>query len=202
MAHPRNTDTRRAEIVNGLRQVMARRGYHGASVSEIARAAGLTTGLVHYHFDDKREILLALLDDLAREAAERGQRALARAGDDPLHRLEAYLDAFLSRQTDPDPAAVSCWVAIAAEAIRESRVRKAFGVALAQWATALADLVAEALRTGPGTPREAKNVAAALLAAVQGYFLVSATAPEVIPAGSAAAAAKRLARMLVEGVEK
>lgn len=200
MARPSNTDRRRAEIVNGLRQVMAARGYDGASVSAIAGAAGLTPGLVHYHFEDKREILLALLGDLAREATERAQRASARAGDDPLRRLEAYLDAFLSREADPDPAAVACWVAIAAEAIRQPRVRRAFNSALAEAAGALQTLVTAALEARKRDAREARAVAAALLAAVHGYFLISATAPEVVPIGSAAPTGKRLARMLVEGV--
>ena len=40
---------------------MADRGYERASVTAIAKAAGLTPGLVHYHFHNKKEILLALV---------------------------------------------------------------------------------------------------------------------------------------------
>ncbi len=174
---------------------MAHRGYDGASVAEIARAAGLAPGLVHYHFDDKREILLALVDALAREARERAERALQRAGAAPLERLEAYLGAFLSLETDPDPEAVACWVAIAAEAIRDSKVRKAFAAALADAGALLARLVAEA---SPGS-RRAKASAAALLASMQGYFLLSACAPDLVPPGSAASVSRRIARALVAG---
>src|SRR5512146_1744508 len=137
MPRPSNTVERRAQIVKGLRRVMARRGYDGASTTELARAAGLTPGLVHYHFTDKREILLALVNDLAREAGERAGRALSRAGAAPLARLESYLDAFLSLETEPDPEAVACWIAIGAEAIRDARVRRAFGAALGRQAQAL-----------------------------------------------------------------
>lgn len=178
---------------------MARRGYDGASVAEIARAASVTAGLVHYHFEDKREILLALLDELVREAGERADRAVARGGDDPRERLESYLDALLSRETDPDPDGVACWIAIAAEAIRDPEVKKAFEAALAGTSATLERLVADALRRARHPARDARPFAAALLATLQGYFLVSATAPELIPAGSAAATARRLARLLVEG---
>ncbi|BDG01945.1 TetR/AcrR family transcriptional regulator [Anaeromyxobacter oryzae] len=199
MARPTNTEERRAEIVAGLRKVMARRGYEGASVAEIARAAGLAPGLVHYHFHDKREILLALLEQLVREAGERAQRALARGGKEPLERLEVYLDAFLSREADPDPEAVACWVAIGAEAIRDAKVKKAYGVALRTSAAAVEALVMEALAASGGKPAEAKVIAAALHAAIQGYLLVSVTAPELVPRGSAAGATRRLARMLIQG---
>ena len=50
MARPRNTEERRRQIVDGLRLVMAENGYDGASVQAVAKAAGLTAGLVHYHF--------------------------------------------------------------------------------------------------------------------------------------------------------
>jgi len=195
MARPSNTEARRVEIVDGLRKLMARRGYDGASVAEIARAAGLAPGLVHYHFDDKREILLALVATLAREAGERADRAVQRAGASPLERLEAYLDAFLSLERDPDPEAVACWVAIAAEAIRDPKVRRAFASALADTGAVLERLVAEA---SPGS-RGAKASAAALLASMQGYFLLSASAPELIPPGSAASVSRRIARALVSG---
>ncbi len=198
MARPSNTVERRSQIAKGLRRVMAREGYDGASIVEVARAAGLGPGLVHYHFADKREILLALVDDLAREAGERGQRALARAGEDPARRLESYLDAFLSLETDPDPEAVACWIAIAAEAIRDARVRKAFGAALGRQMEALEDLVSAAAPRARRDPRLAKAAAASLLATVQGYFLLSFATPGAVPPGSASPVARRLARALVD----
>ena len=64
MARQSNTDERRAQIATALVDVMARRGYDGASVADIARAAGLTAGLVHYHFETKHAILIEALDRL------------------------------------------------------------------------------------------------------------------------------------------
>ena len=53
-------------------------------------------------------------------------------------------------------------------------------------------------RPSSSAARRAENVKG-LAAAMQGCSLVSATAPDVVPAGSAASAARRLARALVEG---
>src|SRR3954470_3511156 len=84
MPRPSNTEERRAQITRALVKVMAKRGYDGASVADIARAARLTPGLVHYHFKSKRDILLAVLRDLvARHDAGLDAR-LAGAGGDPV----------------------------------------------------------------------------------------------------------------------
>ena len=58
----KKTDERRSEIVVALLNVMADQGYAKATVNKIATEAGLTAGLIHYHFKNKQEILLELLD--------------------------------------------------------------------------------------------------------------------------------------------
>ncbi len=111
----------------------------------------------------------------------------------------APIPATTWRLAPADPEAVACWVAVGAEAIREPRVRKAFAAAISAQGHALRALVVEALRARRRNPREANAIAAALLAMVQGYFFVSAAAPDAVPPGSAAPLARRLARALIEG---
>ena len=102
---------------------MSERGYERASVAEIARAAGLTTGLIHYHFASKQNVLLALVERLAAGFEARFNERLDRAGDDPIKRLHAFVDAHLALDTAADPQAVAAWVTIGAEAIRQPEVR-------------------------------------------------------------------------------
>lgn len=52
----------RLELVEGAGRVFARRGYHGASVEEIAAEAGYTTGAVYSNFKGKEDLFLALND--------------------------------------------------------------------------------------------------------------------------------------------
>ena len=94
MPRPRNTHTRRAEIVQGLAEVMAQRGYAGASVAAIAAQAGLSTGLVHYHFKHKRAILLALVASLAEQILARFEARSA----DLSPRVPAALNSDLDRR--------------------------------------------------------------------------------------------------------
>jgi AcrR family transcriptional regulator len=57
----KRTETR-TRILGGAGRVFARRGYHAASVDEIADEAGYTKGAVYYNFADKEALFLALLD--------------------------------------------------------------------------------------------------------------------------------------------
>ena len=190
MGRPSNRAQRRAEIVDGLQAVMALQGYEAASVAEVARAAGLTTGLVHYHFRSKQEILLALTERLG-EAIEARLRAKLAKAQDPRAKLEAALDVHLARGQG-DPAALACWVAIGAEAIRQPEVREAYSAVLQRRQELLSSLLREALRELGRPTRGARAGAAGLSAAIEGYFQLAAAAPGLVPAGSAARSAKQM----------
>ena len=53
---------KRIEILRSAAAAFRRRGYHGASVEQIARALHMTKGNLYYYFRNKEEILYALHD--------------------------------------------------------------------------------------------------------------------------------------------
>ena len=93
---PRLTATaRREQLLEVALEVFARNGYHDTSMNDIADAAGVTKPVLYQHFDSKRELYQALLDEAgarllraifsgagdatdARELTERGFRAYFR----------------------------------------------------------------------------------------------------------------------------
>ena len=66
-------DARRAQILDVAKDVFAGRGYHDANVADICKAARIGRGTLYLYFDNKRDVLLALMEDLAK----RIQRVLA-----------------------------------------------------------------------------------------------------------------------------
>jgi AcrR family transcriptional regulator len=54
----------RKRLLVAARTVFARRGYHGASVEEIAAEAGFSTGALYSNFGGKEDLFLALMDDV------------------------------------------------------------------------------------------------------------------------------------------
>jgi AcrR family transcriptional regulator len=55
----------RAKLMAEARREFARRGYAGTSLRTITAKAGLTTGAFYNNFRDKKEIYLAILDELS-----------------------------------------------------------------------------------------------------------------------------------------
>ncbi len=62
MARTAATSDRRTEILKSAAAAFRRRGYHGASVDEIASALEMTKGNLYYYFTNKEEILFACHD--------------------------------------------------------------------------------------------------------------------------------------------
>ena len=197
MPRPSNTDERRLQITDALVKVMAKRGYDGASVADIARAARLTPGLVHYHFDSKQEILLAALGDLVARHDARLDARLGAAGANPIAELGAFIDFHLGLGADADPEALACWILLSGEALREPKVRVRFERALQGMVARLAGLIRQGVEQRVFVCDSVDEAAAALIALIQGYFLMAATARTTIPRGSAAVSAKRMAEGLL-----
>lgn len=62
MANTATRLDRRVEILKSAAAAFRRRGYHGASVDEIASALEMTKGNLYYYFRNKEEILFACHD--------------------------------------------------------------------------------------------------------------------------------------------
>jgi AcrR family transcriptional regulator len=53
---------RRATILDSALEVFSKRGYNGASIDEIATAAGISKALIYEHFPSKRDLHVSLLE--------------------------------------------------------------------------------------------------------------------------------------------
>jgi AcrR family transcriptional regulator len=86
---------RRRLILQAAQEVFAQRGYHGASLEEIARASGTSKALIYEHFASKRELHDQLLAEHAGELFRRFE-ANAAAGATGEERLRTGVDAFFA----------------------------------------------------------------------------------------------------------
>jgi AcrR family transcriptional regulator len=85
---------RREVLLAAAEQTFARRGYHGASLDDVAHAAGVSKALIYEHFASKRELQIAVLDSFVHELIARVVGAIG-AGADNEARLRAGIEAFL-----------------------------------------------------------------------------------------------------------
>ena len=93
---------RRHQLVEVALRVFAERGYHDASMNDIAEAAGVTKPVLYQHFASKRELFSELLTDVGAELQETITKAVA-AADGPHQMVEygfaAYF-AYVDRHRD------------------------------------------------------------------------------------------------------
>lgn len=83
----------RDAITAAAREVFAERGFHGASIRDIARRAGLSLSALYHWHAGKQELLAALIEESTQDYFETCDTALRDAGPDPAARLCAVVKA-------------------------------------------------------------------------------------------------------------
>jgi AcrR family transcriptional regulator len=166
--------------VGAAAKVFARRGYHQATVEEIAAEAGFSTGAVYSNFAGKEQLFLALAD---REVEERiGElRAVAGAaesGGAPGAEAAQRVRAYLERDPEWPLLFYEFWSLSARDAeIQEElgKRRDAIRDAMAATLERVARELGFELRFPP------KTLATAISAALNGLAFERAADPQAIP---------------------
>src|SRR5437762_11407012 len=91
--------TREEEILGAAARIFREKGYHGASVRDIAESVGLLKGSL-YHYIRSKEELLARLFEGALEDTIRELEAIAARDTAPSVRLREMVKAYVSAVTD------------------------------------------------------------------------------------------------------
>lgn len=67
--HVRKAADRRQQLIDTARTLFAQRPYNQVTTTEIAKKAGVAYGLIAHHFENKRGLYLAVMNDIAGEIA-------------------------------------------------------------------------------------------------------------------------------------
>lgn len=101
-------EERRAQLFEATLATIAECGLSRTTLTEVARRAGLSHGLVLFHFETKEKLLAETLDYLSGEYRANWQSALDAAGPAPEQRLAALIDADFQPQVC-QPSRVYTW---------------------------------------------------------------------------------------------
>jgi AcrR family transcriptional regulator len=80
-------ETRRLQLIEATIDSLARRGYADTTLADVADGAGLSRGIVNFHFESKEKLLVATLQFMADEYANHWYSALEKAGERPADQL-------------------------------------------------------------------------------------------------------------------
>ena len=147
-------DVRRRQILDAAADVFARRGFHAASMAEIARSFGMSAGHIYNWFDSKEAIIEALVE---RDVASFTQFVTAARDEaDPRPALLKQAEQRANELLDPARAALQ--VEILAEASRNPKIAAIVQRADAAFRDGLAALLGRPLRLACKPPELAARI--------------------------------------------
>src|SRR5829696_2640111 len=85
----RRAATRRA-LLGAARELFAEGGYHSTAAGEIVKRAGLTRGAMYHHFEDKRDLFRAVVEEVEVEVDEIVLAEASRALDETSSQWDAF----------------------------------------------------------------------------------------------------------------
>jgi len=161
---------RREQIVRATIRCLAREGYARLTLKKVAREAGVSQGILHYYFADKRAILVATLAAVSRDLDRRVAAAQARGPRDPAARLRALVRACL----EVAAGRPEFWVVFLefwGEMTHDRRLRRVNADVYARTRRLLGRLIADGVRSGRFRAVEPGRAAAVVLGLVDGVSL-------------------------------
>jgi AcrR family transcriptional regulator len=136
----------RERLLDAAARVFELKGYEGATVSLIAKEAGVTTGAIYAHYSGKAELLV----DALRANRERAMAALFPAGHraDATTLLVALGNRLTARRSVRDEEASALLVEALLASRRDAELAQVLATALGERHQAMTDLLARAQGTG------------------------------------------------------
>jgi AcrR family transcriptional regulator len=161
---------RRAEIVRATIRCLARDGYSGLTMKKVAREAGVSQGILHYYFADKRTILVAALETVAADLDRRVAAAQARGPRNARARLLALVEACL-RLAVEERAFWIVFVEFWGEMMHDRRLREINAALYDRTRRLIGVVVAQGIRAGLFRRTDVLRAAAVILGLVDGVSL-------------------------------
>ncbi|MET0578050.1 MAG: TetR/AcrR family transcriptional regulator [Ilumatobacteraceae bacterium] len=149
MAAPARTriaaDERRQQILGATHRVVLQRGLHDLRVADVADELAVSTGLIHYHFATKDELIEAMLREAA-DAEVSSVRASLAGTVLPQDRLELAIETYLpSLRRD---ASWVLWIDVWGEALRDASLRRISEELDAAWVELIAEVITDGVAAG------------------------------------------------------
>jgi AcrR family transcriptional regulator len=175
----RKQDTR-ARLLASAARVFARRGYHAASVEEVAEEAGFSKGAVYSNFESKEDLFLAMLEERFRQRLDSIRAAVAEPGE-PGEQARRSAAGFMATFAD-DPDWPPLFMEFSAFAQRNPAVRRRLATRVAALRSAVAEIIAaRAAELGVEPPLPVEELATMTFAMATGVALERQLDPRAVP---------------------
>src|SRR5436190_17765377 len=148
----------RDELISSATKVFSASGFHAASLEQIAREAGYSTGAIYWHFGGKDELFLAAFEKYALTRVGELTEIHEQSSGPLPERHRASADHWMARQADPTFIVVS--LEFLAHAWRKPELREALAARHAAVRLALGRMLEQdARKEGVELPMPALDIA-------------------------------------------
>ncbi|MCL5292104.1 MAG: TetR/AcrR family transcriptional regulator [Actinobacteria bacterium] len=193
------TDVRQ-RILEAALHDFSLKGYHRATLDEIAAEAGVSKGAVYWYFENKRALFLAVVQEEASRLTKYLEGVVAQEGQSVVTRLEAFIVANLTYYTDhPEFCNLVKIFTLPGGPGLDQDVEAMASDEYRRLREMVEALLRKGVRRGELEPGRAKVAAPMLVALLDGLMFQWILDPEAVPLQKIAT---DVARAFIEGVVK
>lgn len=156
------------QILEATLQVALERGLHDLRVADVAAALEVSTGLIHYHFSTKDELVEEMLLDTSQQALDHVVQQVDKV-EGAVQRLDVAIEDYLPAD-HRDPWWV-LWIDVWGEALRDATMRRISEDFDKSWVDVFERIVAEGIEEGVFHGDDARSAAWRLCALLDGLAL-------------------------------
>jgi len=162
-------ETRRLQLIEATIDSLAKRGFSETTMADVTEGAGLSRGIVNFHFESKDKLLVATLQHMADEYAGHWRTAISKAGEKPADQLLALVRADFDRKICTKRK-LAAWCAFWGEAKSRPTYQALCGSRDQAYQDVITDLCSQLIAEG-GYPVDADKIAMAIGALMEGLWL-------------------------------
>lgn len=159
---------RREEVLVATCAVISEVGFRHVRIADVAEHIGTSTGIIHYYFRTKDDLLEEAFRFVIESARARSLEALDGVTD-PEERLLTVIRVNLPTASDHQNWPI--WIHLWAEALRDPALRRISVTAYDRWARLIENIVTQGQEQGAFMHLHAREFAMQLLAMIDGLVI-------------------------------
>lgn len=190
MARP-SVDERRREILETTCKVVVERGFGNTRIADVANALGVSTGLIHYHFDSKGQLFAEALRYASQGDLQRLAVAVAE-GNTASGKLDRVFQLYSPDESEPG---WMLWIDSWGESLRSPELREISQELDETWKRTIQQLIVEGVKRGEFHCDDAHGAAWRLVGLLDGLGVQLTVHDEVVSRPQLIAWARKAAEL-------
>ena len=169
MPRPHVEEERRQQILQATWHVIAVSGFRSLRVSDVAKRAGVSSGMIHYYFDGKHDLVKAAFERYYAHSMERRQWIME-TGQGPLELLKLIVESYVPVEEETLEG-WRVWSELWVEGLQEPDLQELNEDFYGQWRRQVAGIISDGQDAGLIRDGSAIELANMLIAMIDGLAI-------------------------------